>query len=400
MEVDSPCAPNGIFARRNVAYTAGKTPRNVSTMRAACSFACSCEQHRGGGGVGIVVFPTSIFGRKAQELLKVLDYARFHHILRSSNRLADHLANRGALLNPHEVSINVLQSDGADDIQSSQQVLNSTVPPSVSKEAPLPSGAYQPGSVPGADVNLLEFPLNLEFLEAEFFLFAALGYGLDKVAPDLAQGGPPPMGGKKANLDTFTRDIITQFAYQEVDHIRAIKETVPGFSRPLLDLSAKSFANVFNAAFDGSLKPPFDPYANSLNCLIASLTSGLLGVESGQDAVIRTLLYQRSLDKVPPYPYTVAEFTSRLSSLRDSLGHTTIVDEGLIVPHQLGAGGAVTGNVLSGDRYSVSFSRTQAQILSIVYSTGNASMPGGFFPYGGKGRIARSFLRGRHGGEY
>eukprot|EP01018_Ginkgo_biloba_P003593 Gb_11266 [translate_table: standard] len=299
------------------------------------------------------------------------------------------------------------------------------VPPSVSKEAPVPSGAYQPGSVPGADVNLLEFPLNLEFLEAEFFLFAALGYGLDKVAPELAQGGPPPTGGQKANLDTFTRDIITQFAYQEVDHIRAIKETVPGFSRPLLDLSAKSFANVFNAAFDGSLEPSFDPYANSLNCMLASyaipyvgltgyvgtnplltsgrarrLLAGLLGVESGQDAVIRTLLYQRSLDKVPPYPYTVAEFTSRLSSLRDLLGHTTIVDEGLIVPHQLGAGGAVTGNVLSGDRYSVSFSRTQAQILGIVYSTGNASMPGGFFPYGGKGRIARSFLRGRHGGEY
>eukprot|EP01018_Ginkgo_biloba_P040500 Gb_15808 [translate_table: standard] len=140
-----------------------------------------------------------------------------------------------------------------------------------------------------------------------------------------------------------------------IDHL-AIKETVPGFSRPLLDLSAKSFSNVLNAAFDGSLKPPFDPYANSLNCMLASyaipyvgltgyvgtnplLTSGLLGVESGQDAVIRTLLYQRSLDKVPPYPYTVAEFTSRLSSLRDSLGHTAIVDEGLIAPHQLEAGG-------------------------------------------------------------
>ena len=74
--------------------------------------------------------------------------------------------------------------------------------------------------IPQSDLDLLEFPLNLEYFEAEFFLYGALGYGLDKAAPKLTGGGPTPLGAKKANLDPFTRDVVLQFAYQEVGHLR------------------------------------------------------------------------------------------------------------------------------------------------------------------------------------
>lgn len=74
--------------------------------------------------------------------------------------------------------------------------------------------------VPQSDADLLEFPLNLEYLEAELFLWASLGRGLDSVAPDLTMGGPPPVGARKATLDPFTNDVILQFAYQEVGHLR------------------------------------------------------------------------------------------------------------------------------------------------------------------------------------
>lgn len=70
------------------------------------------------------------------------------------------------------------------------------------------------------DRKLLEFPLNLEYLEAEFFLFGALGFGLDKVDPNLTMGGPSPIGAQKAKLDPLTRDIVLQFAWQEVGHLR------------------------------------------------------------------------------------------------------------------------------------------------------------------------------------
>ena len=77
-------------------------------------------------------------------------------------------------------------------------------------------------SLPRSDVDLLEFPLNLEYLEAEFFLWGSLGRGLDRIAPNLTQGGPPPIGAKAAKLDPLTRDIIVQFAFQEVGHLRFI----------------------------------------------------------------------------------------------------------------------------------------------------------------------------------
>lgn len=74
-------------------------------------------------------------------------------------------------------------------------------------------------SVPKADTDLLEFPLNLEFLEAEFFLYVSLGVGLDNVAPNLVKELPTPIGGQAAVLDSITRDVILQFALQEVGHL-------------------------------------------------------------------------------------------------------------------------------------------------------------------------------------
>ncbi|KAL5541486.1 hypothetical protein UlMin_009196 [Ulmus minor] len=273
--------------------------------------------------------------------------------------------------------------------------------------------------VPDSDVDLLEFPLNLEYLEAEFFLFGALGYGLDRVAPNLTKGGPPPIGARIAKLDPLTRDVVLQFGWQEVGHLRAIQKEVKGFPRPLLNLSSQSFAQVMNLAAGRPLFPPFDPYANSINFLLASylipyvgltgyvgtnpklegsssrkLVAGLLGVESGQDAVIRALLYERGRIVLRPYGITVAEFTNRISDLRNKLGHGGQKDEGLVVPLVQGAEGRARGNVLAGDKYSLSFGRTPEEILRIVYGSGKENVPGGFFPKGADGRIARSHLHG------
>ncbi|WOG83451.1 hypothetical protein DCAR_0102626 [Daucus carota subsp. sativus] len=271
--------------------------------------------------------------------------------------------------------------------------------------------------LPRSDIDLLEFPLNLEYFEAEFFLWGALGYGLDVADPALAFGGPSPVGPKRARLSPLIRDIIAQFAYQEIGHLRAIKSAVRGFPRPLLNLTKESFATVMNSAFGRPLIPPFDPYANEINYLLASyvipyvgltgyvganaklltprakrLVAGLLGVESGQDAVIRTLLYERSLTKVKPYGVTVAEFTDKISLLRNKLGGEGLKDEGLIVGKAWGAEGMIRGNVLAGNKFSISYGRTPEEILRIVYGGGNERRPGGFYPKGADGRIARSHL--------
>ncbi|KAI3975266.1 hypothetical protein MKX01_033506 [Papaver californicum] len=255
---------------------------------------------------------------------------------------------------------------------------------------------------PPTYVHFLQFALNLEHLEADYFLFGALGYGLDQVAPELAIGGPPLKGPRKANLDELAN---------------LIKSTVGGFPRPLLDLSASNFATIMDNAFGHHLEPPFDSYANSINYMLSSyvipyvgltgyvcmnpflngykikrLLAGLLGVESGQDAVIRMYLYQRSQELVQPYNYTVAVFTERISRLRNNLGMCGIKDEGVTVPMNLGADNRTTSNVLSAMHDSKSYGRTLAEILRIVYGTGNEHVPGGFLPNRGDGKIARQLL--------
>ncbi|CAH9105279.1 unnamed protein product [Cuscuta epithymum] len=279
------------------------------------------------------------------------------------------------------------------------------------------SGPRRAGALPKGDVDLLEFPLNLEYLEAEFFLWGAFGYGLDKFAPNLSSGGPPPVGVTSAKLSPLVKDIIAQFGFQEVGHLRAIKETVPGFPRPLLNLSKETFATIMDKALGHPLKPPFDPYANDINYLIASylvpyvgltgyvganpklhshtakkLVAGLLGVESGQDAVLRTLLYQRRKEQVVPYGITVAEFTEHISRLRNKLGKEGLKDEGLIVKPTIGPEGKTSGNILAGDSHSLAYDRSPEEILRIVYGSEKENRPGGFYPKGAHGRIAESHL--------
>ena len=109
--------------------------------------------------------------------------------------------------------------------------------------------------------------------------------------------------------------------------------------------------------------------------------------------MIRALLYEKAGAKVHPYGITVAEFTNRISNLRNKLGKAGLKDEGLVVPPEIGAEGKSKGNVLAGDEFSLSYARTPEEILRIVYGGGSERKPGGFYPHGANGRIARSFLQ-------
>ncbi|XP_074561820.1 ferritin-like catalase Nec2 [Curcuma longa] len=260
--------------------------------------------------------------------------------------------------------------------------------------------------------DLFQFAQNFEFFEGEFWMSGALGCGYDCVAPEMVMGGPPPVGARKANLDNTTKAIIEELGYQEVGNMRELKSKYGGIPRPLLNLSGEVFAKIMNDAFGYNLNPPFDPYNDTLKYLIASyvipymgvvaavganpsingyvskkILAGLLAVEAGQDAVIRTLLYPRKDEQVPPYNITVADFTIKISELRNRLAMCGLKDEGLIVPMALGAEGRLTTNILSADNYSLGYSRTPAEVFRVFYLTGDESKPGGFFPEGSDGRV-------------
>ncbi|KDO87303.1 hypothetical protein CISIN_1g047469mg, partial [Citrus sinensis] len=194
---------------------------------------------------------------------------------------------------------------------------------------------------------------------------------LDCIASWLAEGGPPTTRARKASLDDLTNRTIEKLGYQEGGHL----------SFP------QNFATTFNEAVGYELEPPFDPYVNTINYLLSSnaiphvglvcyvgtkpylanytyrrLVAELLGVESGEDAVLPTLLYERTYENVLPYNITVVEFTIYVSDLRNQVAMFGIKDKGLIVPPQLGAESRTESNTLSADaKFLVLRKKSEAQ---------------------------------------
>ncbi|XP_048441826.1 desiccation-related protein PCC13-62-like [Pyrus x bretschneideri] len=266
------------------------------------------------------------------------------------------------------------------------------------------------------DSDFLEFMLNLEYLDGEFYSYGVFGNDLDSISPNLSQGGPRPIGGQKANLEPLVTEIIKEFAYEQVGHIRAITQATGGFPRPLINLSRALFSLVVDLALGYPLLPRFDPYANTVNYLIAAqalnydglvgyvyinanlnadaanrLGASLLGMKAGQNAVLRALLYERANQTVAPYNFTVAYIVSRIAELGNKVTRGGL-EEGIIVPITLGAENRTVTNVLSADTNSLSYARTPPEILRILYGTGNEYVPGGFFPAKANGQIARTLV--------
>jgi hypothetical protein len=129
----------------------------------------------------------------------------------------------------------LLQLSSCSEALPGGHPVNPTCPPEWPPAAATSSDYGQPSCQPPAphipvavfpyDVDPVQFALNLEYTEAEFFLHAAYGVGLDEIAPKLALGGPPPVGARKANLDQVTWRIVAEFGLQEVGHIRLVRRT-------------------------------------------------------------------------------------------------------------------------------------------------------------------------------
>ncbi|EEC78533.1 hypothetical protein OsI_18484 [Oryza sativa Indica Group] len=257
-----------------------------------------------------------------------------------------------------------------------------------------------------SDMAHIQFLLNAKFVEAEWFLHGALGRGIDFIDGALSGGGPPPTGARKATIDFRATEVAAELGYQEVGHIRAITQSMGGFPRPAIDLSDAVFAAVMDDAMATRLDPPFDPYASSVNFLLASyilphitasaaLQASMLAVEAGQDAVIRMMLYERADEVVAPYRgRTVAEFTRRISEWRNAASRCGAKDEGVkVLDRRQGAERRTVSNILGAGDDSLGFARTPAEVLRILYGSGNEQVPGGFLPRGGNGTIARGFFQ-------
>jgi len=252
------------------------------------------------------------------------------------------------------------------------------------------------------DANILNFALNLEYLEAEYYLRAAFGRGLNPSDID----GIGPLGGVSGGTPVpFVSDVIRQYAEEialdEEAHVKFLRTALAGarVARPEIDLST-SFTNAARAAGIVGPTGTFNPFADENNFLLGAFifedvgvtaykgaarfienkdileaAAGLLAVEAYHASEVRTVLFGRGQDTP-----SLLDTAQKISDLRDAADGADDLDQGLV-----GANGRA--NIVPTDSNALAFSRTTSQVLSIVYLGGRAGAFG-FFPQRLNGAIS------------
>lgn len=250
------------------------------------------------------------------------------------------------------------------------------------------SGMFEPPPSLLTDTNIFNFALNLEYLEAEYYVRSAFGRGLDQ-ADITGQGALGPVfGGRQVQFVTqVAREAAIELARDEEAHVRFLRQALGDarIARPTIDLEF-SFTTAARAAGIVGPTETFDPYANENNFLLGAFifedvgvtaykgaarfienkdfleaAAGILAVEAYHSGNVRTLLFERGL--IDP--------AQRISDLRDSADGPDDRDQGIVLDGNF--------NNTPADQNSIAFSRTPGQVLSIVY-LGGESGEFGFFP--------------------
>lgn len=267
-----------------------------------------------------------------------------------------------------------------------------------------------------SDADILNFALNLEYLEAQFYSYAANGVGL----PANLLTGPgtagAATGGRQA---TFTDPVVAQYAREiaadEIAHVTFLRNAIgaTAVAQPAIDIGATPTGAFSTAARAAGLIGPgqsFDPYASDEAFLLAAfifedvgvtaykgasplLTSkvfleaaaGILAVEAYHASIVRTSLYAKGMQMPAAMigSKTIIEATESVSGARDSLDGTSDLDQGV---RAIGT----SSNIVPLDENGLAYSRSAGQVLNIVYLNNTAVTGGGFFPAGVNGALRMS----------
>jgi Ferritin-like domain len=263
----------------------------------------------------------------------------------------------------------------------------------------LASGSHDDDAQGPSDAAVLNFALNLEYLEAEYYLRGAFGEGLKDSQVDGKGDAGSVKGGHKVKFETkLGKQYAEEIANDEKAHVDFLRSALGDakVARPQINLT-----DAFNAAATaaGLIKKgqTFDPFANENNFLLGAFVfedvgvtaykgaaplisnktyleaaAGILAVEAYHASLIRTVLLARGLESQ----------AGAISDARDSLDGRSDDDQGIIKNG--------VANIVPTDKNGLAFSRSAADVLNIVYLNPAKVTSGGFFPKGVNGSINTS----------
>ena len=245
------------------------------------------------------------------------------------------------------------------------------------------------------DSDYINFALNLEYLEAEFYLRAVTGQGLPATSTTGVGTQGTVTGGSKV---PFVSPAIAQYAQvlavDELTHVNFLRTTLgaAAVAEPTINLST-SFTTLAVAAGLIQQGQTFNPFANDVSFLLGAYIFEDVGVTAYAGAaglltnpayitaaasILATEAYHGGAIRTLLANIGAGQATNSISALRASLSGGNN-DQGIIVPGE-------NFNFVSADSNGLVFRRTTTQVLSIVY--GNTTpTPGLFFPAGLNGLI-------------
>lgn len=256
----------------------------------------------------------------------------------------------------------------------------STTPP-----PPPPSG--------GTDADIFNFALNLEYLEAEYYLRAVTGSGLSST--DVGSSPGTVTGGAAVK---FTTPAIAAYAQEiandELAHVRFIRNALgsAAVSEPDIDL-----INSFNAAaMAAGIGSSFNPFADENSFLVGAFVFEDVGVTAYHGAA-SLLTVPADLGYAAGIYATEAYHAGTIRTLIAQLGDPYLTYANQISALRAAAGGGnettlSSSTIVAADSNSIAYDRTTDQVLHIVYlnATPGVVSKGGFFPNGLNGTITAS----------
>ena len=295
------------------------------------------------------------------------------------------------------------------------------------------------------DAAVLNFALNLEYLEAAYYLAAVgrleelPGYEADKVIlPDGYTGTdpstslyPPFTPGFTPQTVTKVSTLVAEFAQEiaqdELNHVVFLRAALEAAGAPVADLPVLNLSSSFTTAATAAASltnnglgfdpADFNPFANDTFFLHGAFifedvgvtaykgaarfigdkdyleaAAGILAVEAYHAGLIRSFLYASDFRRENRYGgVDIWTIVRAISDARDSLDGTSDLDQGIVgnatydtvMPTAHEGPDGRGANIVPTDENSIVFSRTPRQVANIVYLSPDTEFSEvSFFPEG------------------